>query len=71
MNIPFEFSRDKLQKKIGKPFFSGGGESIPGLGAALNWDIYKFDDYVLNFEYEDGDNAISMISIMTTETSPY
>ncbi len=61
--VTFYTPRAEVRTKLGIPTASGGGEVLPLLGMTKNWDRYDYDTYTLHFEYQVGEESITLITL--------
>ena len=61
--IRFHSSRAEVRSKFGNPTASGGGNVLPILGMTRQWDRFDYDTHTLHFEYQVGEETISLITL--------
>ena len=64
----FADTRATVNKKLGLPARSGGGDDGP-LGRVPIWDKYRFSKYAMHFQYRPA-GTIELITLMLPENDP-
>jgi hypothetical protein len=68
--ILFTDSRTKVQRGLGKPTATGGGENVAFLGKIPKWDLYDYEPFSLHVEYKEGEKSILALTLMTPNAVP-
>ncbi len=67
VDISFSSSRDDVRSKLGNPESSNDNEGQQKLGFVPLWDKYHIDGHYVHFQYSQGGNSISLISLIDSE----
>lgn len=58
-------TRSNIQRKLGQPSVSGGGNKGPSNMVWPLWDRYDFEDFSMRVDYSEGVQNIRTITLMT------
>ena len=67
--ISFSCSRTEIHERLGTPDWSGGGDSVPGLGRQPVTDRYDYDSYKMWLSYSEKETAITEVTIQGPSTA--
>ena len=70
VELPFDLTRGDLLRTYGQPAKSGEALKDPILGEYGGWDRYHLDNYFVHFQFEPGENSVSMITLMLDTFAP-
>ncbi len=62
--------RTAARERLGKPDAAGEGEVFPDLGPTPPFDRYDLSTYSLHLSYGGEDGTLSLITLMTPQTTP-